>query len=112
MGEELKPISLATALIVGAVMAAATMAQDALAQDRAAIAAGEAVYQEHCMACHGERVISPGGAYDLRKLGADERPRFDKVMADGKGQMPSWEGILTTEEFDQVWAYIRSRTIN
>ena len=94
-------------------MVAAMMSvTSAVAQDRAAIAAGEAVYQEHCMTCHGERVISPGGAFDLRKLGADERPRFDKAMADGKGQMPSWEGILTTEEFDQVWAYIRSRTIN
>lgn len=102
-----------TAIIVGGVMAAsAAVAQGAVTQDRAAIAAGEAVYQENCMACHGERVISPGGAFDLRKLGADERPRFDQAMADGKGQMPSWEGILTAEEFDQVWAYIRSRTIN
>ena len=104
----MKPISLATAVIVGVVMAASS----AMAQDRAAITAGEAVYKEHCMECHGERVVSPGGAFDLRKLGADERPRFDKAVANGKGQMPSWEGVLTNEEFDQVWAYIRSRTIN
>ena len=108
MGDELKPISLGLAVITGGVM----IASAAMAQDRAAIEAGEGVYKEHCIECHGERVISPGGAFDLRKLGADERPRFDKAMADGKGQMPSWEGILTTEEFDQVWAYIRSRTIN
>jgi len=106
-------MSLGAGILVGVVMAASSAtAQDAVKQDRAAIAAGEAVYQEHCMACHGERVVSPGGAFDLRKLGADDRPRFDKAMADGKGQMPSWEGILTAEEFDQVWAYIRSRTIN
>ena len=99
--------------LIMAVIASALMASSgAMAQDRAAIAAGEAVYKENCVTCHGERVVSPGGAFDLRKLGADERPRFDKAMADGKGQMPSWEGVLTPEEFDQVWAYIRSRTIN
>lgn len=99
-------------LRAGVVVCAVMTASGAAAQDRAAIEAGEAVYTEHCVTCHGERVISPGAAFDLRKLGADERPRFDKAMVEGKGQMPSWEGMLTPAEFDQVWAYIRSRTIN
>lgn len=96
----------------GVVVCAVLAASGVAAQDHAVIAAGEAVYKEHCVTCHGERVISPGAAFDLRKLGADERARFDKAMTDGKGQMPAWEGVLTPEEFDQVWAYIRSRTIN
>ena len=99
-------------LIGGILAGALTMALPVAAQDRAAITAGEAVYKENCVTCHGERVVSPGAAFDLRKLSADERPRFDKAMSDGKGQMPSWEGVLTPEEIDQVWAYIRSRTIN
>lgn len=101
-----------TSLIWGVIAYAMMAASGAQAQDRAAIAAGEAVYKENCVTCHGERVVSPGGAFDLRKLGADERPRFDKAMNEGKGQMPAWEGMLSPEEFDQVWAYIRSRTIN
>ncbi|MFM2129876.1 MAG: hypothetical protein RL477_1422 [Pseudomonadota bacterium] len=97
------------ALLAAALLAGASHAR---AQDAATIEAGEAVYKENCEGCHGERVISPGAAYDLRKLRADERPRFNKAMADGKGQMPSWEGVLTPEQFDQVWAYIRSRAID
>jgi mono/diheme cytochrome c family protein len=51
---------------------------------------------------------NPNGIFDLRRLRADERPRFDNVLATGKGQMPSWAGVLTPDEMDQVWAYIQS----
>ena len=102
-----------TAGVIGALLSALGSAMlcagAAMAQDRAAIAAGEEVYKEHCAICHGERMIGTGAAYDLRKLKADERARFDKVMAEGKGQMPAWEGMLEPDQFDQVWAYIRSR---
>ena len=93
-------------------VASSAAAQDAAPGDKAAIEAGAAVYKEHCAICHGERVISFGSAFDLRKLGADERPRFDKAMVEGKGQMPPWEGMLEPEQFDQVWAYVRSRSNN
>jgi mono/diheme cytochrome c family protein len=95
-------------ILVG-VLAAAPCAA---AQDRAAIDAGAAVYAEHCAICHGERLINTGTAFDLRQLRADERPRFDKAMAEGKGQMPAWEGVLSEEEIGQVWAYIRSKAVN
>ena len=44
----------------------------ARAQDRAAIEAGEALYEEHCLGCHGEKLRSPGSALDLRKLTKDD----------------------------------------
>lgn len=94
---------------VGLIAGTVVVATIARAQDPAMIEAGEEVYKANCEGCHGEQLRSPGTAFDLRRLGADERPRFDKAMSTGKGQMPSWEGILSPEQYDQVWAYIRSR---
>jgi mono/diheme cytochrome c family protein len=54
-------------------------------------------------------MVNPGSAFDLRKLTAAERPRFETAVNDGKGQMPAWGGQFTPEEIDQLWAYIRSR---
>jgi mono/diheme cytochrome c family protein len=81
----------------------------ASAQDQAKIEAGAALYEEHCATCHGERLVSTGSAFDLRKLAPEDRPRFDKALEEGKGQMPSWAGQLSPEEIDAIWAYIRSR---
>jgi len=82
----------------------------ARAQDRAQIEAGADVYKDKCAQCHGERLVNPGSSFDLRKLRADERPRFNKSVAEGKGQMPAWGGMLSGEDMDQLWAYIRSKS--
>ena len=81
----------------------------AVAQDQAEIAAGAEVYQTNCSACHGERLISPGGIPDLRRLGAGDRERFETAVTEGKGQMPAWGGMLSEQQIGQIWAYIRSR---
>ena len=73
---------------------------------------GREVYVEHCAQCHGERLMATGAAPDLKLLGADQRARFDGIVRDGKGQMPAWAGMITDEQIDQVWAYIRSRAQN
>ncbi len=72
-------------------------------------ASGDALYAEHCAACHGERLVSTGAVPDLRSYGADERKKFDKMMSEGKGQMPSWEGVLSESEQNEIWIYVRSR---
>jgi len=95
-----------------AVFCALAAAQSASAQDRSPIAAGAEVYQTHCATCHGERLVNTGSTFDLRRLHADERPRFDKATKEGKGQMPAWGGVLSAEEFDQLWAYVRSKADN
>jgi mono/diheme cytochrome c family protein len=79
----------------------------ALAQSAAD--AGRDVYAEHCAQCHGERLIATGAAPDLKQLGAEQKPRFDAMVRNGKGQMPAWEGMLSDEEISQIWAYVRSR---
>ena len=102
------PNFLRASIILGALVVAA----GTLAQDRSKIAAGAEVYAEKCAACHGERLRATGANFDLLKLGPDERARFDKAVNDGKGQMPPWAGVLSPDEIDQLWAYLRSRADN
>jgi mono/diheme cytochrome c family protein len=80
----------------------------ACAQDHALIDAGEQLYEEHCMGCHGDKLRNSGTTFDLRKLRSNERARFDKFVMEGKGQMPPWRGTLNDPELDQLWAYIRA----
>ncbi len=89
------------------VVAAAVGIPSAHAQSAAD--AGRDVYTEHCAACHGERLDATGAAPDLKQLGADQKPHFDEIVRNGKGQMPAWEGMISDEEISQIWAYIRSR---
>ena len=67
------------------------------------------MYTQHCATCHGERLNATGAAPDLKLLRADQRAQFESIVRNGKGQMPAWEGMVTDEEIDHIWAYIRSR---
>ena len=80
----------------------------AMAQDEAQIEQGEALYDEHCSECHGEKLRSSGAIPDLRLLKPEDRPRFLQTVNDGRGQMPSWQGQLSDEDIDAIWAYIRA----
>jgi mono/diheme cytochrome c family protein len=99
---------LPASILIGAL----TVVAAALAQDRAKIQAGAEVYAMHCAACHGERLRATGAGFDLLKLRPDDRERFNKAVNDGKGQMPPWGGVLSREELDQLWAYVRFRADN
>jgi mono/diheme cytochrome c family protein len=70
---------------------------------------GAQLYEEHCAICHGERLRPTGAAPDLKKLTADRKEFFEKTVNDGRGQMPSWNGMITDEQRAAIWAYIRSR---
>ena len=63
----------------------------ACAQDRAAIEAGEALYEEHCVSCHGEKLRNPGTSFDLRVMGA-----FD--VNDGK--IKAWRDYFDPSQFN------------
>ena len=78
------------------------------AQDKAKIEAGENVYNTNCQICHGEQLVSTGQTFDLRRLKDNDRSRFDNSVRNGKNQMPPWKGVLTDEEIDQIWNYIRA----
>ena len=78
------------------------------AQDAALIEAGEQLYEEHCVGCHGEKLRNPGSTFDLRKLRSDDRARFDKFVMEGKGQMPTLRGTLEEADLDRLWGYVRA----
>ena len=87
----------------------AVKAEDAASNDnQAKIDAGENVYNMRCAICHGDDLVNTGQTFDLRKLKADERPRFENSVRNGKNQMPPWKGVPTDENIDQLWHYIRA----
>jgi mono/diheme cytochrome c family protein len=69
---------------------------------------GERIYEKTCSNCHGDDLQNNSGvAFDLRRLKADEQPRFVDSVLHGKKAMPSWQGVLTTQQIEDLWAYIR-----
>ena len=97
------------ALLLGALLASPPHAR---ALDKAKVAAGEGVYNNYCFTCHGETLVSSGQTFDLRRLKATERARFENSVLNGKNQMPPWKGVVTDEEIDQLWHYIRANATN
>ena len=91
-------------------LAAAGLASPAAAQDQKKIDAGERVYNNYCFTCHGENLVNTGQTFDLRRLRADERPRFVNSVRNGKNQMPPWKDVLSDEQIDNLWNYIRANS--
>ncbi len=88
--------------------AASSYQIEAQAQDKAKVAAGEGIYSSYCSTCHGENLVSSGQTFDLRRLKAADRSRFEQSVISGKGQMPPWKGVLSNEQIEQIWSYIRA----
>src|SRR5438552_3113344 len=51
-------------------------------------------YSEYCSTCHGDNLVNSGVTFDLRRLKATERARFENSVRNGKNQMPPWNGVL------------------
>jgi mono/diheme cytochrome c family protein len=105
-------IGIAAALTAIALISTPWRFPDALADDATLdqdkIAAGENVYNTRCAVCHGDDLVNSGQTFDLRRLKADERPRFENSVRNGKNQMPPWRGVLSDDEINQLWHYIRA----
>ncbi len=100
-------VTMAIGAMISFVPTAST--QDAApASEKAKIEAGENVYNNYCQNCHGDRLANTGQTFDLRRLTAGDRARFDNSVRNGKSQMPPWKDVLSDEEIDQVWHYIRA----
>jgi mono/diheme cytochrome c family protein len=73
------------------------------------VSKGERIYDKNCSQCHGDDLQNNSTiAFDLRRLRADEHSRFVGSVLHGKRAMPSWEGALTMEQVENLWAYIRA----
>ena len=70
---------------------------------------GERLYADNCSTCHGEDLQNNSTvAFDLRRLKADEHERFVTSVTQGKNAMPSWDGVLSDQDKEDLWAYIRA----
>ncbi|MBV8753572.1 MAG: cytochrome c [Pseudonocardiales bacterium] len=73
------------------------------------IAAGKRLYVQNCMHCHGLNMVNPGNVtFDLREFPRDEKARFVESVTRGKNNMPPWRDVLSADEIDALWAYVRA----
>jgi mono/diheme cytochrome c family protein len=93
-----------------ALLAAAALLGVARPSMAADAESGARIYANYCENCHGEelRNTSSGVTYDLRKLRPTEHDRFINSVTNGKTQMPPWKGVLSEDQMEDVWAYIRA----
>jgi len=81
----------------------------ASAQDTAKAKAGERIYRNYCATCHGDDMVNNStSTFDLRRLRTDERPRFENSVTNGKNQMPPWKGVISPDDMDLIWNYLRT----
>ena len=101
-----------------------TQAQEVLAyllalnnreHDTAAAEAGEAVFAENCVACHGEDAtgLQEMGAPNLKNGlwlhgGEDDAVLYDIIANGRNGVMPAWEGRLDDNTIKQLVIYVHS----
>ena len=92
------------AIAIGAI---AVSTQTAWSEDKAKFAAGANLYNTYCSPCHGDGLVNSGQTFDLRRLTANDRARFENSVLTGKNQMPPWKGMLNGEQIEAIWQYIR-----
>ncbi len=70
---------------------------------------GREIYRDACASCHGNEMMNPGLAFDLRKFPKGDPERFRNSVLNGKGQgMPALKGQLSAEDIEALWAYVKS----
>ncbi len=77
--------------------------------------AGQKIYTLNCMSCHGTpgksnylNLVPPPGDPATEKIQKNNDGELFYKITTGKGQMPSFRSVLTTDEVWQVIAYVRS----
>lgn len=82
----------------------------------AVVSAGQTVFKQHCVACHGSSGRGDGPAAgglpatpaNLRLLDKKLEGLIAMRIARGGNGMPAWEGVLKDEEIWQLTRYIKS----
>ena len=79
--------------------------------DAERIAKGKALYAENCSHCHGFGMVNPGNVVpDLREFPKGDEQRFiDTVVHGRNNRMPPWGDVLSSEEIEELWAYVKAR---
>jgi cytochrome c6 len=77
---------------------------------------GAALFKSKCASCHGAtgKGDTPvGKALKLRDLGSEDvqkqsDPELTEITANGKGKMPAYKDKLTSEQIQQLVAFMRT----
>ncbi len=70
---------------------------------------GHQLFQGYCAHCHGANMVNPGNSsFDLRKFPLDQKERFVHSVTHGKSAMPAWGDILSADEINALWEYVKS----
>jgi mono/diheme cytochrome c family protein len=69
---------------------------------------GASIYEQNCSPCHGNRMLDPNAAFDLRTFPADQKSRFVNSVTKGLNAMPPWGDLLKPDDIDALWAYVRA----
>ena len=74
------------------------------------LAIGRSLYSEHCQKCHGGNVVSGMGVPDLRRASDEVHTTFEAILQGTRKKlgMPSFQGILSSEEIKYIQAYVIS----
>jgi cytochrome c len=77
--------------------------------------AGFEKYDSYCFRCHGFDAVGGEYAPDLRKSLVNGMTRHDFFVVAMEGReskgMPGWEGFFTAAELQQVYEYIKARSL-
>ncbi len=75
--------------------------------EKTAVSAGEEVYQQNCLSCHGEN-LEGGFGPALDKIGSEySEEEILHVIHNGKGQMPA--NVVEGEEAEAVAAWLAEK---
>lgn len=87
---------------LGLFLAAPVMATDISVQH------GRELFGAYCAHCHGANMVNPGNSsFDLRTFPLDDKERFVNSVTHGKNAMPAWGDILSRDEIDALWEYVK-----
>jgi mono/diheme cytochrome c family protein len=113
-----RPIPLALLLTLGAVWPVGGWAQRTAPAPKVSAKEYEGwrQYSVHCARCHGQDVLGNPVAADLRKAAGpggpvESRAAFVSVVKTGRpqGGMPGFAKVLTDEQIDAIYAYVKGR---
>ncbi len=73
------------------------------------ITAGLALYNQHCLRCHGLGAVSQGLVPDLRAMSSTTHDIFDAIVSEGvlaPAGMIGFKEVLSTDEVEQIRGYL------
>jgi len=69
----------------------------------------QGLYARHCSHCHGFNMAAGSVADNLRQFPHEDKARFIHSVIEGKnGRMPPWGDLLSREDIDDLWAYVKT----